>query len=66
MDMKLTPPLLHSEGTKNNAKLESIAMNDFQKRSSRSTVQLLRWFQATSDIAVNEKSSISDYNLMAI
>ena len=38
MDMKLTPPLLRSEGTKNNAKLESIAMNDFQKRSSRSTV----------------------------
>ena len=29
-------------------------------------VQLLRWFQATSDIAVNEKSSISDYNLMTI
>ena len=26
-------------------------------------MQLLRWFQATSDIAVNEKSSISGYKL---
>jgi hypothetical protein len=57
---------LRSKGTKNNAKLESIAMTDFQKRSSRSTVQLLRWLQATSDIAVNEKSSISDYILITI
>ena len=39
-----TIPPLHSNGTKNNAKLRSTDMTEFQERSNCGTTQLLRRF----------------------
>ena len=64
--LKFVNTPLHSNGTKNNAKLRSTDMTEFQERSNCGTTQLLRRFQATSGNVGNEKSRVSDHNSMAI